>query len=543
MHSENEVVYLYLDDIIPNRFQPRELFDERALKELAVSIKEHGVIQPIIVRKNGEKYEIIAGERRYKAAALAGLTKIPAIIRDLDDKESSKVALLENLQRKNLNPVEEAKTYQKILEIDEMTQEELAKTMGKSQSAVANKLRLLGLSESVLNALLNGKISERHARALLSVDDKDEQDRLVKEVIQKRITVRELESLIKGENDLQKEIEKEPVPEFNSSLTTEERIDEPTPSRTEKRPPMPDTMINFDDVTSELNPPKEEVKEEKHDVKPQLVDGIDNSMLSQEDNNEYENFNEEGYKPKFINYGEIDPDLDQDDDDDEDMEKKFEFTSTPQRNLSDFNDVNNGFINHDNEPNSGFEKKDTTTSLDSLLNLKTPPKTNKRNKPIETEEHFDDDISDEEIEDDEYMDEPFEMNGKVNDLKEEQNDDLKATSTFDETLFKTPTLEDFQRRNRVSGIKANSLKPSSYKGALRDEIEDEDEEKYGRSRRHNKEKPKTMNSNIQNGINVIRDTIRSLEEQDLNIDSEEMDFENSYQIVIKIQKQNPDVNE
>ena len=109
--QKDEVVQLYLDDIIPNRFQPREIFDENALKELAVSIKEHGVIQPIIVRNVNGKYEIIAGERRYKASALAGLTKIPAIIRNLDDKESSKVALLENLQRKNLNPIEEARTY------------------------------------------------------------------------------------------------------------------------------------------------------------------------------------------------------------------------------------------------------------------------------------------------------------------------------------------------------------------------------------------------------------------------------------------------
>ena len=156
-NNENEVVYLYLDDIIPNRFQPRQVFDEKALKELAVSIKEHGVIQPIIVRNIGNKYEIIAGERRYKASALAGLTKIPAIVRNLDDKESSKVALLENLQRKNLNPIEEARTYQKILELDQMTQEELAKTMGKSQSAVANKLRLLSLSDDVQDALLKEK--------------------------------------------------------------------------------------------------------------------------------------------------------------------------------------------------------------------------------------------------------------------------------------------------------------------------------------------------------------------------------------------------
>ena len=135
MDNNSEVVYLYLDDIIPNRFQPREVFDDQALKELAVSIKEHGVIQPIIVRKVENKYEIIAGERRYKASTMAGLTKIPAIIKNLDDKESSKVALIENLQRKDLSPIEEARTYQKILELeDNMTQEELAATMGKTQS-------------------------------------------------------------------------------------------------------------------------------------------------------------------------------------------------------------------------------------------------------------------------------------------------------------------------------------------------------------------------------------------------------------------------
>ena len=196
--EKDEVVQLYLDDIIPNRFQPREIFDERALKELAVSIREHGVIQPIIVRSvaNG-KYEIIAGERRYKASALAGLTKIPAIIRNLDDKESSKVALLENLQRKNLNPIEEARTYQKILEIDQMTQEELAKTMGKSQSAVANKLRLLSLPDAIQNALLKEQISERHARALINVPDTKKQKDLLKKIIDNKMSVRALEEEIK----------------------------------------------------------------------------------------------------------------------------------------------------------------------------------------------------------------------------------------------------------------------------------------------------------------------------------------------------------
>ena len=199
MNTENkdEVVYLYLDDIIPNRFQPREVFDEKALKELALSIREHGVIQPIIVRNvsNG-KYEIIAGERRYKASALAGLTKIPALIRNLDDKESSKVALLENLQRRNLNPVEEARTLQKILELDQMTQEELAKSMGKSQSSVANKLRLLNLPDEVLDALLKEQISERHARALLNVPYSKKQKEFLKKIINNKLSVRVLEEEI-----------------------------------------------------------------------------------------------------------------------------------------------------------------------------------------------------------------------------------------------------------------------------------------------------------------------------------------------------------
>lgn len=128
---ENKVVYLRLDDILPNRFQPRENFDEADLEELANSIKEHGVIQPIIVRQVGDKYELIAGERRTKASALAGLTTIPAIIRNMDDKESAKISLLENLQRKNLSAIEEARTYKRIKELDNMTQEELAKTLGK----------------------------------------------------------------------------------------------------------------------------------------------------------------------------------------------------------------------------------------------------------------------------------------------------------------------------------------------------------------------------------------------------------------------------
>ncbi len=199
MDNNSEVVSLYLDDIIPNRFQPREVFDEQALKELAVSIREHGVIQPIIVRKVEDKYEIIAGERRYKASTMAGLTKIPAIVKNLDDKECSKIALIENLQRKDLTPIEEARTYQKILELEDgkMTQEALAATMGKTQSSVSNKLRLLALPDEIQEALLKEKISERHARSLLNVEDKNLQIKLLDKIIADRMTVRELDKEIR----------------------------------------------------------------------------------------------------------------------------------------------------------------------------------------------------------------------------------------------------------------------------------------------------------------------------------------------------------
>lgn len=217
---DKEVVELYLDDIIPNRFQPREVFNEEALRELSASIKEHGVIQPIIVRKIGDKYEIIAGERRYKASALAGLTKIPAIIRNLDDKEASKVALLENLQRKDLTAIEEARTYQKILELDSMTQEELGRTMGKSQAAIANKMRLLSLPDEVQEALLKDQISERHARSLLNLDTPEEQINMLRKIISNRMTVRELDNEIrelKGETSIPSTINDDSVTIVNET--------------------------------------------------------------------------------------------------------------------------------------------------------------------------------------------------------------------------------------------------------------------------------------------------------------------------------------
>lgn len=190
-----QIIEIKIEDIIPNRFQPREIFDEKALSELSQSIKEHGVIQPILVRKIGDKYEIIAGERRYKASVMAGKMTIPAILKNLDDGESSKVALLENLQRKDLTPIELARTYQNILKVNNMTQDQLAKSLGVAQSTIANKMRLLNLTEEVQDALLTEKISERHARSLLNVDQQ-KQNELLSKIMNDRMTVRDLDNEI-----------------------------------------------------------------------------------------------------------------------------------------------------------------------------------------------------------------------------------------------------------------------------------------------------------------------------------------------------------
>jgi len=269
---DKEVVELYLDDIIPNRFQPREVFNEEALRELAASIKEHGVIQPIIVRKIGDKYEIIAGERRYKASALAGMTKIPAIIRNMDDKEASKVALLENLQRKDLTAIEEARTYQKILELDSMTQEELGRTMGKSQAAIANKMRLLSLPDEVQEALLQDKISERHARSLLNLDTSEEQINMLNNIINKRMTVRELDNeirLMKGETDIPSIIS-------NENIT----VVEETGPKIEVVPPVEDNNSWFDmpiPKPSLLENLDDEEEQKLEEIKVESISNVENS--------------------------------------------------------------------------------------------------------------------------------------------------------------------------------------------------------------------------------------------------------------------------
>ena len=196
---------LNISDILPNRFQPRIKFEDDALDELAESINKFGVIEPIVVRPIGNKYEIIAGERRYKASKLASKTTIPSIVISLSDKDSEELALLENVQRQSLNPIEEAVSYKRILDMGYITREELSKKIGKPQSVILNKTRLLNLADEVQSYLLNNKISERHARALLNITNLDDQVEMLHRIVNERLTVKKTNREIRNYLENKKE--------------------------------------------------------------------------------------------------------------------------------------------------------------------------------------------------------------------------------------------------------------------------------------------------------------------------------------------------
>ena len=192
---KEEIIEVNIDELRTNPYQPRKIFDEKALEELSNSIKEHGVFQPIIIKKSIKGYEIIAGERRVKASQKAGLKTIPAIVRDFNDTQMMEIALLENLQRENLTAIEEAQAYQKLQETLSLTQEELAKRIGKSRSHITNMLGLLTLPKIIQDDLNDKKITMGHARVLSKLQDSEQQEELAKRVISEGISVRELEKL------------------------------------------------------------------------------------------------------------------------------------------------------------------------------------------------------------------------------------------------------------------------------------------------------------------------------------------------------------
>lgn len=486
-NNENEVVYLYLDDIIPNRFQPRQVFDEKALKELAVSIKEHGVIQPIIVRNIGNKYEIIAGERRYKASALAGLTKIPAIVRNLDDKESSKVALLENLQRKNLNPIEEARTYQKILELDQMTQEELAKTMGKSQSAVANKLRLLSLSDDVQDALLKEKISERHARALLAVDNQEKQKQLLNKIIANKMTVRELEEEINPKPkekiataDIEKLLNREPV-----SVNENTGVNVPSLSN-----------LNLDNNNS--------VK-----VVPTSNPSVNTSMPNNSDIDiDYST------PPKFIDYGdEKIADI---------QDPLLKSTASSELNLDEL---------RNNAQDINVKEEKPSMDMDSLLKVNPTDDVQPKQSMNSNFKFFQPDSDDSSVSGGQTSQASMPSNNNQSALDALLSSSVTPTNntpTPDSLLNVNRGENQVEEKNEVPYLDTYN-NPFAHNPIFSDDVE----KIMGKKIEEGQEVPKL---DFNDCLDVVRDAVKRIEQSGFKVESEEMNFEKNYQIVIKIAK-------
>ncbi len=197
--KHEEVLYLKLEQIRPSPFQPRVDFDNQSMEELTQSIKEKGVIQPVLVRRSGDFYELIAGERRFRAANLLNLKEIPAIVKNVEDRDSLEIALIENIQRQSLNPIEEAHAYQFLVDKFQVTHEKISAVLGKARVSVTNTLRLLKLPTEIQDEIKKGRISFAHGRALLEIEDSNQQRRLAGEIISKELSVRELENLIKSQ--------------------------------------------------------------------------------------------------------------------------------------------------------------------------------------------------------------------------------------------------------------------------------------------------------------------------------------------------------
>lgn len=220
----SDIVEISLDEIQANPYQPRKTFDDKALEELAESIKEHGVVQPIIVKKTIKGYYIIAGERRTRASKLAGRKTIPAIVRDFNDEEMMEIALIENIQREDLNPIEEAEAFSKILSSNNMTQEEAAKKFGKSRSYVTNLLGLLNLPTKVKDYVKENKISMSHARALSKYDDENKIEELANRIIDENLTVRDIEKISGGDDITKRNKITRHLPSNNNNYTIYETV-------------------------------------------------------------------------------------------------------------------------------------------------------------------------------------------------------------------------------------------------------------------------------------------------------------------------------
>jgi len=476
MQMESQVVQVNIDDIIPNRFQPRIAFDEKGLAELAASIKEHGIIQPLVLRKLGKKYEIIAGERRYKASTLAGLQTVPAVISNIDDNKSAEVALVENIQRRDLTPIEEARSYKNLLDKGYLTQEQLAKKMGLSQSAISNKLRLLNLDDRVQQALLENKISERHARSLLTLNDREDQKKFLDRIISERLTVRQLDQEIKKylDND-----------DNNNSGNV----------------PLVD-----------LTPNIEEIKQTATDINNNKPKNIANLMVSEDTMTEYSN-----NLPNNLN--EAQPVT---------QENTPSVTTTLDENISSaptsiFNNIlNSNSINTDNKVESS-----SSNSNKFFNQLEEEPADLNNLNPFSSQPSFNNDSNlispvDEEIE---IFDMPVIPSNKEENISTplEVKDNVmheQSVSLNPNNKFFTPVVNNvIDEEPVVKEVQEEIINPMDFIGKIEEE-------------------PSTIQEyTIVDAITEIRDLIKILNNKGLKLTVDEAGVDNKYQMNITIEKE------
>lgn len=577
MNMEKEIKILNIDDILPNRFQPRIQFSDKYINELADSIKEHGVIQPIVVRKISDKYEIIAGERRYKASILAGKTTIPAIVTDLDDRKSAEIALIENVQRQDLTPIEEAVSYKKILDMGYITQTELAEKLGKTQSTIANKLRLLNLDDEVQEALLDGKISERHARSLLRLKNND-QVNMLSRIINERLTVRktdeEVEKILNNSSsDSQKVIEREELqmndeiknefniptsPVYNEQPSTIEPIEVP-----EINPGFMDinkiennaedifkpNIEQQKDLSSILNVPVEEQVQEISDI-PQPVNEI--TTISEE---EIKPVEEQREKNKFFNFfnfrnveenpnyvGNI-----------EEKETNMDF-GLPEKEeivIDSFNPFTsdlNSITKSEEINNDENIIKEEQNSLDSInveqnqfnpfVNELDNSQSTSEYIKIPEENPINVDYTQNIQNDETTIENPFNLDNELDNLmnipniSNEDNEQVNIENKYNdqEDLFSSVNASyhlnddaEFTTKIPVIDIQNEMSKEKIQEETPVEQIEDNNSEKF-------------VSANFRMVINTIRECATTIEKYGYKIETDELDFEDSYEVTFKIQK-------
>lgn len=577
MNIDKNILEVPIEDIIPNRFQPRLAFNEEGINELSESIKEHGIIQPLVVRKLGDKYEIIAGERRYKASTMAGLTKVPVIISDIDDNKSAEVALVENIQRRNLTAIEEAKSYKNLLDRGYLTQEQLANKMGVSQSAIANKLRLLNLDEEVQEALLNEKISERHARSLLTLEDKEDQKKWLKRIIEERLTVRQLDLKLKKQ---QEDGEEDEITLVNINPNLDEIVSHAEDIHVERTPHdvasmlIPEGGISLPEQKEAIETVKSTNKffnfleDEQANMSVVEPDEIFNSFI-EEPKNEPQEIKEE-IKPTSVSLDEIlnpnpatqsiEPNKEKEETILEPLEILDDldipiFESIKEETPEKLDSLDNTFLKENIEENNfseiplieDLQEKEPIFNEISTIENKDPIETSPEDLKISIEDQKDNNplpiveevvptfIKNDRVEEQEVTSNNQLIEEKIFQNDENIDEDNEEVKPFKSIFFHNEE-EDETAPIVENPILANQIQ--EIEPVIEEPIVDPLDRIVTLEPGYEQKQQELAGTDLKTAINIVRTTVKDLEDRGFIVESEEADLEEIYHITIKINKEN-----